>query len=167
MIEKLGGGTFGSVWSAMSSRGECGHGQKQDSLMIVPLCLGYPAAVKAIDISRPEFSMVDRLRTIDSFEKEVKMAYRMRQATRHVVTIYGFDFDPRTGLALLAMELGGDTLTKRIEMLNYMKSAKGNRGSNDRFPISADFEHISPIDRKNIWVQLVNIVQTLHQHRVV
>ncbi len=103
---------------------------------------------------------------MESFEKEVKMAYKMRQETRHVVTIYGFDFDPRSGLALMAMELGGDTLTKRIEALHMAKDTRRRHHHMDGM-LSILGDYISPRERKNIWVQLNNIVQTLHRHRVV
>ena len=69
----------------------------------------------------------DPLTLMESFEKEIKMAYKMRKETRHVVTIYGFDFDPQRGLALMAMELGGDTLAKRIEVLHIMKDMERKR----------------------------------------
>ena len=109
---------------------------------------------------------MNRIELIDSFDKEVKMAYRMRQETRHVVTIYGFDFDPRTGLALVAMELGGDTLSKRVEILHMLKNATNQHGSMDMLSRRGR-DYISPMDRKSIWVQLMNIVQILHRHHVV
>lgn len=102
---------------------------------------------------------------MESFEKEIRMAYKMRQETRHVVTIYGFDFDMNKGLALMAMELGGDTLAARIEKLHAMKHMRRKTGPLDEGPGSN--EYILPRDRKNIWVQLANIVQILHRHRVV
>lgn len=94
------------------------------------------------------------------------MAYKMRQETRHVVTIYGFDFDSRSGLALIAMELGGDTLARRIEVLHTMKDATSYWHSNDG-TMARSGDYISSRDRKNIWMQLNNIIQTLHRHRVV
>jgi len=103
---------------------------------------------------------------MESFEKEIKMAYKMRQATRHVVTIYGFDFDMRRGLALMAMELGGDTLAIRIEKLHATKDmARRHQRANGKLVGTGDY--IPARDRKNIWVQLANIVQSLHNHRVV
>ncbi len=94
------------------------------------------------------------------------MAYKMRQETRHVVTIYGFDFDMRRGLALMAMELGGDTLAARIEKLHAVKDmARRRQQANGKLVGSGDY--IPPRERKSIWVQLANIVQSLHNHRVV
>jgi len=102
----------------------------------------------------------------ESFEKEIKMAYKMRQETHHVVTIYGFDFDSRMGLALMAMELGGDTLVKRVENLHGIQDMQRKRHHRDgTMAISRDY--IPSRERKNIWVQIVNIVQTLHRHHVV
>ena len=124
--------------------------------------------MKTIDISGRGAGNFDPLTLISSFEKEIKMAYAMRQETRHVVTIYGFDFNARTGLALMAMELGGDTLSKRVERLHFMRDMqrRQHRGRDAMMTLPGrDF--ISSRERKNIWVQLVEIVLTLHRHRVV
>jgi hypothetical protein len=86
--------------------------------------IGRPAAVKIIDISRRSENQFNPLFLMESFEKEIKMAYKMRQETRHVVTIYGFDFSERKGLLLMAMELGGDTLSTRIERLHGTQDMK-------------------------------------------
>jgi serine/threonine protein kinase len=103
---------------------------------------------------------------IESFNKEVTIAYKMRKETRHVVTIYGFDFDAQRGLALLAMELGGESLSKRIIRLHRMKNMERRRHRPDgMMQTGGDF--ISPRERKNIWVQLADIVQALHRHHVV
>jgi len=95
------------------------------------------------------------------------MAYKMRKETRHVVTIYGFDFDPRLGLALIAMELGGDTLAQRIERLHIMKTMQKRRHHPDGKVAAASIDYIPSRERKNIWIQLANIVQTLNRHHVV
>ncbi|CAF0862103.1 unnamed protein product [Adineta steineri] len=146
MVRRLGGGAFGSVWSATTSR-------------------GHSAAVKAIDISGRSGNQFDATTLMESFEKEIKMAYRMRKETRHVVTIFGFDFDMAKGLALMAMELGGDTLTVRIEKLHAMKDMQRlNLDTAEMTPVT---DYISPRDRKNIWIQLANIVQILHRHHIV
>lgn len=129
--------------------------------------IGHPAAVKTIDISGQRTGRnFDPYDLAESFQKEIKMAYKMRKETRHVVTIYGFDFDPRTGLALMAMELGGDTLAKRIEKLHIMNDMQKRHHRMDG-TVSPSKDYISSRERKNIWVQLANIVQTLHRHRVV
>jgi hypothetical protein len=119
-----------------------------------------------IDISRRARGSFNPSELIDSFNKEVTMAYRMREQTQHVVTIFGFDFDPRRGLALLAMELGGDTLTKRIAKLHMRKNmTRRHRRFDGRPGIGGDY--ISPHERKNIWIPLCNIIQTLHKYHVV
>lgn len=124
-------------------------------------------AIKTIDINRrARGGISDPRQLVDSFQKEVKMAYKMRQETQHVVTIYGFDFDPRRGLAMMAMELGGDTLAKRIEILHGMDAAARVQHFFDG-SMSRSGDYISPMERKNIWTQLNNIVQTLHRYRVV
>ena len=103
---------------------------------------------------------------MDSFEKEIEVAYKMRQATRHVVTIYGFDFNPRCGLALIAMELGDDSLEKRIQQLHDMQRAKRRLHRSDA-NLHKSNDYIPRQDRKNMWTQLVNIVQTLNKYNVV
>lgn len=103
---------------------------------------------------------------MESFQKEIKMAFKMRKETRHVVTIYGFDFDPHSGLALMAMELGGDTLRTRIEKLHGRKDMQRKHHRRDG-TVSISSDYISSRERKNIWIQLANIIQTLHRHRVV
>ncbi len=129
--------------------------------------IGTSAAIKTIDVgSRTGGGEFDRFTLVESFQKEITMAYKMRKETRHVVTIYGFDFDPRTGLALMAMELGGDSLAKRIKVLHMAKDMKRRRHHNDG-TVSRSSDYIPSRERKNIWVQLVNIVQTLHRHRIV
>ena len=164
-IEWLGGGAFGSVWSARAADG------KLTRTMSIALnsvrSIGQPAAVKTIDLNRRGSGQFDPLTLINSFEKEIKMAYAMRQETRHVVTIYGFDFNARTGLALMAMELGGDTLTKRVERLHYMKGMQRRQHRGRDAMMMSGRDYISSRERKNIWVQLVEIVLTLHRHHVV
>lgn len=94
---------------------------------------------------------------VDSFQEEVKMSYRMRDAKYHVVYIYGFDFDIHRSLAFVAMELGDDTLEDRANYLHM------NHRASPMF--NGDF--ISPTDRKSIWMQLVQIVIVLDQHKIV
>src|ERR1700722_1042170 len=83
---------------------------------------GQRAAVKTFDLNRARSRNINSLMLVQSFLKEIKMAYMMRQETRHVVTIFGFDFSRSTGLALMAMELGGDSLAIRIEKLHKLKN---------------------------------------------
>lgn len=165
-LKRLGGGAFGSVWSAVSSDGNYSFILSMQC-SLVSQYIGHSAAVKAIDVSgRTTGSSFDPAVLIESFHKEVTMAYKMRQETRHVVTIYGFDFDARSGLALMAMELGGESLADRIEMLHVVHNTKRAHTRMDgTTAISGDY--ISSRERKNIWMQLNNIVQTLHRHHVV
>ena len=72
----------------------------------------------------------------------------------------------KKGLALMAMELGGDTLSTRIEKLHALKNAQRKIPVYDEMN-GPSSDYISPRDRKNIWIQLANIVQTLHRHHVV
>jgi hypothetical protein len=96
----------------------------------------------------------------DSFQEEVKMAYKLRDAKYHVVNIYGFDFDAERHVALMAMELGDDTLEDRAKNLHIRHQRHDGLGmfGND---------YISPKDRKSIWTQLVQIVLVLGQHNIV
>ncbi len=103
---------------------------------------------------------VNRLALVNSFEEEVRMTYQMRDAKYHVVNIYGFDFDLQRQLALMAMELGDDTLEDRVKKLHMMHPRYVGSG------MSGD-DYISAVDRKNIWVQLVNIVLELYRHNIV
>jgi hypothetical protein len=96
----------------------------------------------------------------NSFKEEVRMAYRMRDSSNYVVTIYGFDFDPARLVALLAMELGDDSLQDRIHTLHQSHPKRYGVGihGNDYIPAS---------DRKNIWVQFVGIIMALQKHNIV
>jgi len=87
------------------------------------------------------------------------MAYKMRDAKYHVVNIYGFDFDSERRVALMAMELGDQTLEDRAKYLNM------TRPRNQQIRFIQDF--ILPKDRKNIWTQLVQIILVLNQHNIV
>ena len=134
--------------------------------------IGRRSAVKMVSISgRGGNNIFDPPTLVKSIEKEIRMAYTLRRATQHVVTIYGFDFDPRTGLALMAMELGGDTLTKRIQMLHMMKDARRHHHHHHRHymdgMISKAGDYIPSRERKDIWIQLHDIVKALHHYGVV
>lgn len=89
--------------------------------------------------------------------EEVKMAFRLRDAQYHVANIYGFDFDGERRLALMALELGDETLQDRANYLHHQHVSSGM--------YNGDF--ISPIDRKSIWKQMVQIILVLHQHNIV
>ncbi len=94
---------------------------------------------------------------MNSFENEVKMANRMRDEINHVVTIYTYDFNQQKRMGLIVMELGNEPLKTRVENLHQMHLRSGNN----------DYDYISAQDRKNIWIQLFNIVFALHRHNVV
>lgn len=94
---------------------------------------------------------------VGSFAHEVGMLYRMRNETQHVVTIYGFDFAVNRRAALLAMELGGESLAERAKTLHRMNV--GSEKSGD--------EYIPAAERKAFWIQLVNIAIVLHQNGIV
>lgn len=79
------------------------------------------------------------------------MIYRMREEREHVVTVYGFDVDSTRHVALLAMELGGESLLERAFRLH-------SRAEDDFIPTA---------ERKNIWMQLVNILVILHRRNIV
>jgi serine/threonine protein kinase len=124
--------------------------------MIFLICVGRRAAVKVFDLRRE--GAHSNLRSLTSmFEQEVAMLYRLRDAKNHVVNIYGFDFDKQNRVALIAMELGDDSLEERVKKLHFKYDVSG--------PISGDY--ISARDRKYIWIQLVKILLALHQHNVV
>jgi len=92
---------------------------------------------------------------VKSFKDEVKMAHRLRDAKSHVVNIFGFDFDPSRHVALLAMELGDETLESRAKQLHSTRNQL------------AHHDFISSKDRKAIWLQLSQILFVLNQHHIV
>jgi hypothetical protein len=96
----------------------------------------------------------------NSFTEEVRMAYRLRGSQSHVVTIYGFDFDGPRRVALVAMELGDDSLIERIVHLHQLRSKHLGKRIHDH-------DYISATDRKNIWVQFVGIIMTLQKLNIV
>ena len=95
-----------------------------------------------------------------SFQDEIRMSYKMRFSTSHVVTVYGFDLDLQRRVGLVSMELGDDSLEERVRTLHMMYYSPNGRGM-------IDGEFIAPVDRKNIWFQIVNIALELVRHRVV
>ncbi len=120
------------------------------------ICIGDYAAVKVFDLRRLRHD-INLITLAKSFDDEIKMAYAMRDATNYVVTIYGFDFDPQRHVALMSMELGNDSLEKRVEILHRMNPESQ----------MIDGSYISARDRKNIWIQLINIIFALYRHNVV
>ncbi|UJR08395.1 hypothetical protein I4U23_012666 [Adineta vaga] len=140
LSDRRGGGSFGSVWAATRTDGA-------------------RVAVKVFNLNRTK-NYINVLALAKSFQDEVRMSYKMRFSTRHVVTIYGFDLDLRKRVALVAMELGDDSLEDRVRGLHLVHYGPGGSGMTD-----GDFIH--PNDRKNIWIQLVSIILELARHKVV
>ncbi|CAF3632228.1 unnamed protein product [Adineta steineri] len=127
--ERRGTGSFGSVWASTTLDGR-------------------RAAVKVFNLRKLRRN-INRLALINSFKAEVEMTSSMRNVTNHVVNIYGFDFDGRTKLAFIAMELGDQTLQDRVKELHRMHSQYIRSGMGDD-------DYISARERKNIWIQLVH-----------
>ena len=82
---------------------------------------------------------------VESIITEIEMTKRLSRASKHVVHIYDFDFHQQSGLAFLVMELGEQDLEKLL---------------NDR-------TRLSPVERKEIWRQLVDIAIILHNNKIV
>ncbi|UJR24403.1 hypothetical protein I4U23_005780 [Adineta vaga] len=137
LIDRRGGGSFGSVWASSTPQGQ-------------------RAAVKVFDLNRLRPGM-NIMRIVQSFQDEVEMIYRMRSARQYVVSVYGFDFDSNRRVALLAMELGSESLQDRAINLHFTNLKSAMIGD----------EFISARDRKQFWIQLVNILLVLHQLNIV
>ena len=92
---------------------------------------------------------------LNSFTTEVKMAKKMRNETRHIVTMYGYEYIPRHGVGFIAMELSNESFLDRIQNLHQTQLR------------SRMSDYISPRERQRIWSQLVSVILALHQHGVV
>lgn len=73
------------------------------------------------------------------------MSKRLSRAIKGIVKLYDFDFDQRTGLAFLVMELGKKSLEAELT----------ERG------------HLSTTEKQEIWKQLVDIAMILHSNNIV
>ncbi|CAF1492428.1 unnamed protein product [Adineta ricciae] len=135
LLSRLGHGTYGSVWKSVTPNGKY-------------------VAVKVFDFNRAKNPMGynDRL---NSFTTEVKMARKMRNETRHIVTMYGYEYIPRHGVGFIAMELSNESFLDRIQ--NLHQTQLRSRAS----------DYISPRERQRIWSQLVNVILALHQYGVI
>ncbi|CAF0959498.1 unnamed protein product [Adineta steineri] len=138
LLSRLGYGSFGSVWTSRTENGDF-------------------AAVKVFDLSRSG----NRIRLNErqnSFRNEIKMLDRMRNETEHIVTMYTFEYNPRISMAFIAMELADESLIDRVKNLHqrHLRSRMFDR-----------FDFISANDRQNIWIQLVNIILTLHRYGII
>ncbi|UJR28657.1 hypothetical protein I4U23_009887 [Adineta vaga] len=131
---RLGSGGFGAVYSARAPDGD-------------------RVAIKVIDINGMRGAGEN---LVASYLTEVKNLEQLRQESRHVVKIYDFDFDSRSGRAYIVMELGGENLAKLIYRLHSAVVDTRTPGT-----------FIDPIIRKEIWRQMVSIVQTLTTRNIV
>ncbi|CAF0936827.1 unnamed protein product [Adineta ricciae] len=131
---RLGAGGFGTVYSARAPDGSS-------------------VAIKVIDINRIRGAGEN---LVASYLTEVKNLEQLRQESRHVVKIYDFDFDSRSGRAYIVMELGGENLAKLIYRLHAAQPKSRPPGT-----------FIDPVIRKEIWRQMVSIVQTLTGKNIV
>ncbi|UJR32399.1 hypothetical protein I4U23_019861 [Adineta vaga] len=137
LLRRLGNGSFGSVWISTTPS-------------------GFYAAVKVFDLRRRKHAS-KALQLTRSFETEIQMAYEMRNAGNYAATIYGFEFDRQRNVALIAMEIGDDSLKDRVQSLHQTHKASETTG----------YDYISAVDRKNIWLQLVDIVLALDRLHVI
>jgi serine/threonine protein kinase len=80
-----------------------------------------------------------------AFKKEITMSRSLGTVSRNIVHMFDFDFDRRTGLTYMIMELGQQDL----EHFLIQKS------------------RLSPPERKAIWRQLVNIALALYNRNIV
>jgi len=106
-------------------------------------CIDRPVAIKVVSLATLSTGKVEML--AESILTEIEMSKRLAQASKHVVHMFDFDFHQQSGLAFLVMELGEQNLEEALK----------DRG---RLPSVA---------RKEIWRQLVNIAQVLHNNKIV
>ncbi|CAF1598696.1 unnamed protein product, partial [Didymodactylos carnosus] len=147
LIKKINSGSFGTVYAAVNEDGR-------------------RAAVKVFNIGGCT-STVEPLELQHSILKEIKIAYKMRRDHENVVTIYGFDFNPHLGIAMIAMELGMDNLTTLAQRYHSLKQQRRNI----RATFGADYrksgDYIGSIERKIIWKELVKILEGLFRHNII
>ncbi|UJR20563.1 hypothetical protein I4U23_023689 [Adineta vaga] len=100
-------------------------------------------AVKVVSLmaNSPERSRRNSESVINEFEKSRELT----KSTDHIVRMFDVDFDPQLGVAYLVMELGQQDLEKYLSQKS----------------------HLSPVIRKSLWRQLMDIAVTLHQAKIV
>ncbi|CAF1354462.1 unnamed protein product [Adineta ricciae] len=137
LLSRLGSGKFASVWKSTTRDGQY-------------------AAVKVFDFnySRNNINSSQRVR---SFRNEIQMARRMHEEMNYVATVYAVDLDRQRRIGFIAMELGNRPFRDKIEDLHQMHFQSPKTG----------YDYITAKDRKNIWIQLVNILCALYRHDVV
>ncbi|CAF3519336.1 unnamed protein product [Adineta steineri] len=138
LLNQIGFGRFGSVWTSTTQNGEY-------------------AAVKIVDFNHSgnNASLNERL---SSFRTEIKMISKMRNEIEYVVTMYGYEFNPRYGMGFIILELADESLIDRVRNLHQRHL---------RSKIFDRYDYIPSKDRQEIWVQLMNIILALHRHRIV
>ncbi|CAF1255153.1 unnamed protein product [Didymodactylos carnosus] len=121
IIGIIGRGSIGAVFQAVTAN-------------------GVPVAIKAVDLKQHP----NPNRLIESIATEIQMSFSLKKESNHIVQMYDFDFDPRSGFAYLTMELGGDNLDQHLN----------KRGD------------MSPTHQQKIWKQLVNILVASKTHNI-
>ncbi|CAF0897650.1 unnamed protein product [Adineta steineri] len=133
--------------------GAGGFGNNLSAVYAARAPSGDHVAIKVIDINGMRGAGEN---LVVSYLTEVKNLQELRQNSRHVVKIYDFDFDSRSGRAYIVMELGGDNLAKLILRLHAAAGSSRDPGT-----------YIDPVIRKEIWHQMVSIVTTLTSENIV
>ncbi|UJR20564.1 hypothetical protein I4U23_023690 [Adineta vaga] len=102
-----------------------------------------PVAIKVISLATKNNALIAQ--NSEAVLNEIRMARRLAQTSNHIIHMYDFDFHYQTGLSFIVMELGQQDLEKYLS----------NRMA------------ISPVERKAIWKQLVDIAITLENNLIV
>ncbi|CAF1365783.1 unnamed protein product [Adineta ricciae] len=106
LLNRLGHGSFGSVWRARSQSGEY-------------------VAVKIVDFSRARFYIGLNERA-HYFSNETRIMSRLKSETESIVTMYAHEFNPRYGAGFIAMELGDESLIDRVRVLHHVHLRTGS-----------------------------------------
>jgi serine/threonine protein kinase len=107
------------------------------------IIIDQPVAIKTISLTAAHTS--EAITIMESFMNEIKMIKRLPDRSSHIIHMYDFDFQRPTGLCYIVMELGQQDLEKHLSQRTAL----------------------SPMERKTIWRQLVNIARTLHNYQMV
>ncbi|CAF0951808.1 unnamed protein product [Didymodactylos carnosus] len=76
-------------------------------------------------------------------------------------------FDSQTALAFMVMELGGDNLEEHCKKLNEIVNERTRSKERHHARKSLRGEYIPDKNRKEIWKQLVSILNTLRKYNIV
>ncbi|CAF1260950.1 unnamed protein product [Adineta ricciae] len=137
LLNQLGQGRFASVWRSRTRD-------------------GYYAAVKVFDFNQARNNINSNQR-LSSFENEIEMIRRLQNEIDYVVTLYSFDLDRQKQIGFIAMELGSTSFKDQLVYLHQTHYKSRRTG----------YDYIPAVERKNIWIQLVNIIWALHRHNIV